>query len=525
METRLNKALSSIAIVSMLLLMATVLVVPAPAQAVWRDASTLAITPGELYPGENAEITYTLTIPQPEGADSLTITRIEVLYSWNILPIPLTTPSAPATSFPFTYTFTNTVSVPANTALGDQTGAIAVSAYINSDFANPTTKSFSHEFSVSAPLAATATATPTAGQAPQKVDFDVTASGGSGGYKYLWDFGDGKTSTNRNPSNTYTTGGTFAPRVTVTDSLGRNVTASTASVTIGSPMTASITASKTGGPAPLTVDFTSVIGNGTGPFTYLWDFGDGSTSDVANPSHVYDTPGDYTVNLTVTDPSDRIAYASEVVIRASESPNVKATITATPLNGTAPLTVAFNSVVENGTYPYTYLWTFGDGATSEEASPSHTYSTAGIYVARLTVTDSTDLRVDSLELEIVVTSVTDMVAHIQASNLTGSAPLNVAFNSTIENGTPRFWYNWTFGDGTKSALESPEHIYTEPGTYKVKLTVIDSDANLVQSNELTIVVEAPGGMGLSTTAWIWISTGAIVAAVGAASFLMIRFRK
>jgi PKD repeat protein len=182
----------------------------------------------------------------------------------------------------------------------------------------------------STPLSAAAAGTPTTGNAPLSVSFTGSATGGTAPYSYSWNFGDGATSTAQNPSHTYTTAGTYTATLTVTDSASPANTAR-ASVTInvsavGNPLQATAAAVPMSGQIPLTVAFTGTATGGTPPYSYSWDFGDGSaTSTAQNPSHTYTTAGTYTAKLTVTDSASPANTASSSV-----------TITATPVQGTVP---------------------------------------------------------------------------------------------------------------------------------------------------------------------------------------------
>ncbi|MEK6777458.1 MAG: PKD domain-containing protein [bacterium] len=159
---------------------------------------------------------------------------------------------------------------------------------------------------------------------------------------------------------------------------------------VNSPPAAAISASPTEGIAPLSVSFAGTGTDTDGTVTnYLWELGDGSGANAQNPVHTYITPGAYTVMLTVTDNSGATASAAKQISVLAPNVPPTASISAIPASGTAPLAVNFTAAAtdSDGTI-VSYLWNFGDGATSSSNNPSHTYSSAGAYTAKLTVTDN-----------------------------------------------------------------------------------------------------------------------------------------
>lgn len=123
--------------------------------------------------------------------------------------------------------------------------------------------------------------------------------------------------------------------------------------------------------------------------SYLWDFGDGNTSNIANPEHIYTTTGTYTATLTVTDNDNNTASdTANVVIQASnEAPIVKVNGPYSSISGQEIIMNSIGSVDSDGSI-VTYFWNFGDGNTSSQENPKHTYSIAGDYTVTLSVTDN-----------------------------------------------------------------------------------------------------------------------------------------
>lgn len=155
-----------------------------------------------------------------------------------------------------------------------------------------------HQFTVSS-FAVTTYISPTSGVIPLLVTFNETYSGLIPD-SYYWEFGDGSTSTSKNTTHTYTTIGTFnVNHRVINDStvIWSNTTG--AVTTLGGSVTANFTANITSGDYPLPVQFTdtSTYINAT-PSSWYWTFGDGFTSTLQNPSHVYSNVGTYSVNFT-----------------------------------------------------------------------------------------------------------------------------------------------------------------------------------------------------------------------------------
>ena len=166
------------------------------------------------------------------------------------------------------------------------------------------------------PLGASASASPVSGQAPLSVSFSGNASGGTSPYSYSWAFGDGGSSAAQNPSHTYSSAGTFSATLTVTDSASA-IASKSVTITVSSTtgeLVAAASADPIGGPTPLSVSFSGSASGGTAPYSYSWDFGDGTTSAAQNPGHVYSTLGNYMAILTVT---DNLAARADAVVNIS----------------------------------------------------------------------------------------------------------------------------------------------------------------------------------------------------------------
>jgi PKD repeat protein len=138
------------------------------------------------------------------------------------------------------------------------------------------------------------------------------------------------------------------------------------------------------GTAPLSVYFTTSLPQGAGAFSYEWHFSDGATSHMSSYGRLYARAGRFDASVTVT---DELGLQDTVQLPAVEV-FIRTTATATPLNGSVPLAVQFTAVASNGTAPYAYLWSFGDGNHSSAPNASHTYRAVGTFPATLAVTDA-----------------------------------------------------------------------------------------------------------------------------------------
>lgn len=202
---------------------------------------------------------------------------------------------------------------------------------------------------------------------------------------YLWDFGDGVTAADINPSHTFSAAGTYAVTLTVEDDAG-DTASTTKDVTVVDNMipTASFTFTCT----DLVCDFD---GSGSSDLdgtivSYTWDFGDGNTlvTSGSTTSHTYTAGGTFTVTLTVTDDMGAIGDTSQPVsVTTNVAPTANFTSTCTNLTCNFDGTASSDS---DGSI-VSYTWTFGDGTTGTGAIVSHTYAAAGTFTITLTVTD------------------------------------------------------------------------------------------------------------------------------------------
>ncbi len=344
----------------------------------------------------------------------------------------------------------------------------------------------------------------TSGEAPLTVTFNDQSTGSPTSWD--WNFGDGVTSTEKNPIHTYTTDGTYTVKETITNEIGKDTKESY--ITVTSPAEAltavvpvpDFSASVTSGEAPLTVSFTDESSGS--PNAWQWNFGD--SSDILteyNPTHTYTKAGTYTVTETVTNEAgkDTETKTNYITVTAPlQTPD--ADFSASVTSGEAPLTVSFTD--ESSGSPNAWQWNFGDSSDIlTKYNPTHIFTKAGTYTVTETVTNEAGKDAETKTNYITVTAPPDTptvavpVPDFSASVTSGEAPLTVTFTDE-STGSPTAW-KWNFGDGstiiggTTSAYKNPTHTYEKAGIYEVKETAINSAGKDTEIKTDYITVTAP----------------------------------
>lgn len=280
----------------------------------------------------------------------------------------------------------------------------------------------------------------------------------TGNTTWSWNFGDNRTGSGNSVSHTYASPGVYSVELTVNTEgcIGR------AQRWVTQAPRATVDFTNTTQVCDVDeVGFTSNVSLSFGQFGLLWDFGDGSESSEANPRHRYTAFRTYDVKLTArTDQGCVDDITKQVALL--ESPRADFTNASTICLGS---TVQFNnsSYAPVG-YTNNYVWNFGDGATSTNTSPSHTFGSLGNYKITLKVTssngctDETD-GTTSVEASPSVSFFTEGVCQgnaTQFSNTSFSADNNVS-------------YTWDFGNGAGSTDMNPSYTFANAGTYNIVL--------------------------------------------------------
>lgn len=307
------------------------------------------------------------------------------------------------------------------------------------------------------------------GEAPLSITFTDQSSGEISGWS--WDFGDGSTSAMQSPVHTYQDPGTYQVRLTVQGPGGVHNTESSVSVRSvdsSGEYSVAISPDRYEGPVPLTISFG--VETNEEITDYSWDFGDKNTSTKKSPVHTYDEPGSYPVTLLVKGQNGVKRADTVIFAKSSESTektDLKASFALSSAEGRIPFTIAPLDT-STGTIS-SYLWNFGDGTTSTEPNPRHTYQESGTYPLVLTVSDSSGESSTDPSLILVTQSRIQPWAEATADITNGSAPLTVSFSDSSTGDITE--YLWTFGDGSSSAEKNPVHEFVQPGNYDVSLEV------------------------------------------------------
>ena len=425
--------------------------------------------------------TVTLTVSNGSASNTKTVTNYITVHSNPVVifaandttgcpphPVVFSNTSDPVTPGAATYAWSfgdgNISSLQNPTHTFSATGFYNVTLVVTNSGGCVTSLTKPNYIQVYAPPVADFTATPTANCAtPAVVNFTSTVTG-TAPYTYSWNFGDGNTGTGATPVHTYTTAGGYNVTMIVTDANGcKDTVTKTNYVTVG-VLTPSFNVAAGCENTPLTFNNTSV-----GASSVLWSFGDGNTSTATNPSHVFASAGVFNVKLVVY--SGTCADSITIPVTVHPQPQGNFTIAPDP-PCPAPIAIQFNNLTTGAS---SYSWSFGDGGTSTLTSPTHTYLGNGIYNMQLIATSGFGCKDTVTRSDTIF----DFRPVGGAVPVQGCVPLEVHFNydkyTSIPSANMPYPYDiatwfWNFGDGNTSTLDTPIHIYVNPGTYTVTVT-------------------------------------------------------
>lgn len=315
-------------------------------------------------------------------------------------------------------------------------------------------------------------------QPPFVVNYKNITSG-PGNITYSWDLGNGRPPTTvAAPSGTYNTAGSYTIKLKAqsdfgcSDSIQKTIPINGIATTFTAPTNVCL-----GSPAA----FQST--SSPAPVKVTWNFGDGTGSNVLNPSKTYSVPGSYTVKL--------ISNFGSCVDSTTKTVNVydkPAASFSSPNNSSckAPLSVTFNNTSPDAV---SSAWNFGDGGTSpSHPSATHNYTAQGSYNVTLNITDS-----KGCKNSVTIPSFVNIFGpNVQIDNLPPGLCVNQTFTpapiaSTVD-GVASF--SWNFGDGTPlDPSANPSHSYTTTGIKTITLTIV-TNGGCTASAQRTVEVGA-----------------------------------
>ncbi len=314
--------------------------------------------------------------------------------------------------------------------------------------------------------------------------------------EWLWDFGDGSTSTMQHPNHVYNDTGYFTIRLIAYNNGCPDTMVRTNYIYVLPPIARFFS-------TPdclnrLRFIFTDVS---IAPLTWDWNFGDGSpNSTVQNPVHIFPSLGTYNVTLIVTNGS-----CADTIINTINAVSENPDFMADRLADCHDATITFAAININATNIVNYLWDFGDGFSMNTSSPAavHTYTASGNYTVSLTITDINGCTNAFTKNNYI--RINGPVANFNATNVSGCENLSTTFNDlSVTDGINAITnWQWNFGDGVIQNFSGPpfQHIYNTVGTFSVQLVVTDilgCKDSITLTNLITITDPVPNFVSADT---------------------------
>lgn len=270
---------------------------------------------------------------------------------------------------------------------------------------------------------------------------------------WRWDLGDGATSTDQNPSHIYRAAGRFTVILTIGNLDVQEGVSTSREVVVNAPLQASFRWQPGDPVAQAPIQFADQS-TGT-PMSWDWSFGDGGSTVLRHPRHVYEEPGDYDVRLRVTAADGQ---TSELLRTVYVSRPLEAHLDVEPELPAVGETIRFTDRSRGA--PIAWRWDLGDGTTSALQNDDHAFAAPGSYLVRLEVRDAAgNVATTSRAVLVGGDSRVDFAWTPTAPE--AGRPLRFENRSSVVLGERR----WLFGDGGASSLDNPLHVYGQPGLY------------------------------------------------------------
>ena len=304
---------------------------------------------------------------------------------------------------------------------------------------------------------------------------------------YFWDFDDGTYSYETNPMHSFSEPGLYKVKLTVRNNLTQCMDHIEKDVQIGDISCSADFSVYVDSLSNTAYFINSTLGGAT---DFNWSFGDGSYQKGLNPIHQYIAPGFFTVSLNTHNPTNGCIDSEEKTILISSVGNdIHADFIAQSNFETNTLVFSNLSLGNN----LTYLWSFGDGATSTEENPTHTYTENGYNYVCLTASNIATDMVNTVCKNVLVSNEEATNCLSEFNYDIDSSSFTVVFSDqSVGNPTS---YLWDFGDNTTSTEANPTHTYSEAGYYPVSLLTANSATNC-ESQEYKYINVGAGNTGI-----------------------------
>jgi len=326
-----------------------------------------------------------------------------------------------------------------------------------------------------------------------RVQFENLSTGLDDNPSFLWNFGDGTTSTLRDPIKIYRDPGRYAVTLTITNENGAvNQLRVEEFIVITPPPQIDFTQSTATGCPPLDVNFSFNTNLNTTPITdYQWTFTNGAFDTVANPVITFNQGQDIGLVLTVTDLNGCTNTRSFENVVSVSQPAPLPTFTANQTGACeAPLTVDITNTTAAEGQDLTYIWQFPGGNPNVHTGadpPPIVYDVTGSYDVSLRIITENGCTRDSTISGFV--GVGDVSADFDVGVITACVGDSVPFINTSSGGLNNV--SWDFGDGNTSSQVSPVHIYDAEGIYTVTLSASNPDGCSDQVQKEVRVIGPP----------------------------------
>ena len=348
-------------------------------------------------------------------------------------------------------------------------------------------------------------------------NFTANAIGGAPPYTFSWNWGDDTTTAGPLATHTYAAPNAYVVTLTVRGPASNPATWQREITVAADPVPKLVTAPR-GLDAGVPFSISATATGGVAPFRYSWSLSDGGTGHGATLNHTFATSGEYVLNLTTLDS-----------VGGSGSALYDLTVNATPTVGIAPVnapeagaSTTFQAAIDGGTPPFTYAWQFQGGATSQAASPKHTFTAAGMATVSVNITDANGVSAQTTSsIDVVAGVVVSIQGPIAVT--TGDTP---TFTANVSQGVEPYAVSWTLPSGAVSNGTSTSYNFPGPGVYEITAHVVDANG-VRASATLNVTVQSSsslfgGSVGGVPTVALLVGGVVVVAAVVAALYFLRR---